>query len=56
MNATLNKLKKFVTKNRTLLIYISIVVIIGVYFVSNEKPPITVGMDEDDNKEWMEES
>lgn len=56
MNPTLNKLKKFVTKNRTLLICVSIVSIIGVYFVSNEKRPITIGMDEDDNEEGMEES
>lgn len=55
MKPTLNKLKKFVTKNRILLICVSIVAIIGVYFVSNEKRQITVGMDEDDNKEEMEE-
>ena len=51
MNPTLNKLKSFVTKNKTLLICVSIVTIIGVYYVSNEKRQITEGMDEDDNEE-----
>ena len=45
----MNKLKSFVTKNKTLLICASIIVIICVYFVSSEKRPITYGQDEDDN-------